>query len=360
MYDSLSMPVHLELLVQDENICLKTWYQISEYDYELPYRNDAAKAGSIERSLYIDNSCEYMSVPADVSGVYHTKIPAGRFGGGEKQAGESFLPNIPADIRDQYATKLAGTYWRCNSFAWIDPTDPSILGGEQSDAACWTIGIGYRQVGTTWVNAGHDSRNKPDGSALDGGNSAGDPDDNYKDTIMNCAFPSQNAFALSANTKGHPLRESRRLGAPASLFVYQPFTDTNFTDCSLSFKYNKGYGFSTNTTGWTVGDGYNYLTDMDSALPSMTVTSGGGSIDADGYGTVEFKMVDSDGATIDHATDIYLECTGGYLPKNRVSITGGTGSFKVGALGMESGDEFKVKIGFRMYTGLADVVFTVA
>ena len=352
MYDSLSMPVHLELLVQDENICLKTWYQISEYDYELPYNNDAAKAGSIERSLIIDNSCAYMSVPADVSGVYHTKIPAGRFGGGERIAGEDFLPNIPADIREHYATKLAGTYWRCNSFAWIDPTDPSILGGEQSDAACWTIGIGLREIGTTWVAADHESRDNPSPTS--------DSEDNYKDTVMNCAYPSQNAFALSKNTKGHPLRESRRYGAPASLFVYQPFTDTNFTDCSISFKYNKGYGFSTNMSGWTVGEGYNYLSDMDEALPNMTVTSGGGSIDADGYDTVEFKMVDSDGATIDHATDIYLECTGGYLPKNRVAITNGTGSFKVGALGMESGDTFKVKVGFRMYTGLADVEYTVA
>lgn len=71
-------------------------------------------------------------------------------------------------------------------------------------------------------------------------------------------------------------------------------------------------------------------------------------------------MVDSDGSTINHATDIYLEHTGGYLPSQRVSITNGTGSFKVGALGMTSGDEFRVKIGFRNYHGLADVNYTVA
>jgi len=332
MYDSLSMPVHTELLVQDNNICLKTWNQIDEemYDAGTESQIDSGQ----ERSLIIGHNTGYMNLPVDSQGVYHSKFPTARFGGGAEMRGEDFLPNIPAAIRDDYAVRLAGTYWRCGSYSWIDPTDPSVLGGEHSDAACWTIGIGATMVRTFFQN--------------------------NISVYHYPAYPSHNALAVSKVTKGHPLRESRRYGAPASLFVYQPFTDTTFTDCSITMKYNRSAGFSTNVGDWTVGDGYNYLSDMGTALPSIAVTSGGGSIDADGYDTVEFKMVDSDGSTINHASDIYLEHTGGYLPSQRVSITNGTGSFRVGALGMESGDMFKVKIGFRNYTGVADVEYTVA
>jgi len=352
MYDSLSMPVHVELLVSDDNICLKTWVRITEEIYNMSYNDSSRGDDKPSRSLLINNNTAYMDFPGDSSGVYHTKLPAGRFGGGTKARGEDFLPNIPADIRDDYTDKLAGTYWQCNSYSWIDPTDPSILGGELSDAACWSIGIGARTLPEIKV----------------------DPDEEqYHSMYMHLypAYPSQNALAISRNTKGHPLRESRRYGAPVSLMVYQPFMDTAFTASSMTLKYNKASGFSTNIGDWTVGvdhkemfnmsgTGYNYLGHLKEGLPGFEVTSGGGSIDADGYDTVNFKMVDNDGSTINHATTVHLEHTGGYLPHQRIDITDGTGSFKVGALGMTSGDVFKVKIGFRNYTGVADVEYTVA
>lgn len=350
MYDSLSMPVHLELLVQEGNICLKTWVRITEEIYDMDYTAGETGDNYQGRSLLLNHNADYMSVPADASGVYHTKLPAGRFGGGTKKRGEDFLPNIPAGIRGTYETKLAGTYWQCNSYSWIDPSDPSIMGGEMSDAACWSIGVAPRMLPDITVESGWED---------------------WRYMHLYPAMPSQNALAVSRNTKGHPLRESRRFGAPVALMVYQPFMDTHFTDSSITLKYNKGSGFSTNIGDWEngvdhremfemSGTGYNYLGHMKEALPGFTVTSGGGSIDADGYDTVEFKMVDSTGATINHATDVYLEHTGGYLPSQRIHITGGTGSFKVGALGMESGDTFKVKIGFRNYTGVTDVEYTVA
>ena len=210
-------------------------------------------------------------------------------------------------------------------------------GGENSDAACWVIGVGFN----TLPSIGEMSQTPVQG----------------RFHYTQAAF---NAISYSHNNKVHPLRFARQYGAPAALFCYRPFTDTTFTDCSYTIKYNKGYGFSTNLDGWTSGSGYNYVTELGEALPSFNVTSGGGSIDADGYDTVNFQMVDSNGNIINHATDVYLENTGGYLPQHRVSITNGTGSFKVGALGMTSGDTFKVKIGFRSYTGLADVTYTVA
>jgi hypothetical protein len=326
------MPVHTELLVQDDSVCLKTWSQIDEDQYTTETESQVDSGN--ERSLVIGHDTAYMDLPVDVQGVYYTRFPAGRFGGGAKLMGEDFLPNIPDGIRQEYVSKLSGTYWQCGSYSWIDPFDPSILGGENSDAACWTIGIQATMVHSYVKN-------------------------NLK-LFHYPANPSHNALAVSMNTKAHPLRESRRYGAPASLFVYRPFTDTVFTDCSITMKYNRGAGFSTNVDGWEVdAAGYNYLSDLTTALPSFVVTNGGGTIDADGYDTVEFKMVDSDGTTINHATDVYLEHTGGYLPKQRIDIINGIGSFKVGALGLSSDDTFKVKIGFRNYTGLTDVNYIV-
>ena len=63
---------------------------------------------------------------------------------------------------------------------------------------------------------------------------------------------------------------------------------------------------------------------------------------------------------IEKNSEAYLESTGGYLPKTRVPIVDGLGSFKVTALGLDTDDEFKVKIGFRNLTGVHDVNYKVA
>lgn len=343
-YDSLSMPTHLELLVRDDVLCLKNWMEITEDQYNMEYTNsdyeygieDNAMVGIHEKSLYAESLVKHMAYPADNTGIFHSKLPTSRVFG-DRATGEELHTHMPDNIKGSYGGKMAGKYFRCVSYSWIDPSDPSMNGGENSDAACWVIGVGF----ATMASVGEASQ-----SPLQ---------DRFHYT--QAAF---NAISYSHNNKTHPLRSSRQYGAPAALFCYRPFTDTAFTDCSYTLKYNKGYGFSTNLDGWTNGSGYNYVADLGEALPSFNITSGGGSIDADGYDTVNFTMVDSDGNTINHATDVYLEHTGGYLPHHRVSITDGTGSFKVGALGMTSGDTFRVKMGFRSYSGLTDVNYTVS
>ena len=335
IYDSLSVEVHLELLLSDDLVCIKTWSEINEdqYNQEHKYgdRNDDSWAGwrnhnpgvfpnkdGVERSLKVPD-IKYMEFPGDVEGIYHKRLPTCRLSG-EKKKGEDFLPNIPAEIRDSYTSKLTGKYFQLICYSWIDPSDPSVMSGELSDVACWSIGVHYNGF----------------------------------------LSPSCNTIPYTFDTKAHPLRESRRQQTPVALMLYQQFKDDKFTDCSMTLKYNRGFGFSTNIlTGWSKGSGYNYLDQMMAAFPKFEVTSGGGTIDADGTDTVEFKMIDSDDNTIDKNTTVYLEHTGGYLPKKRVTLTNGTGSFKVKALGLESSDTFKVKIGFKTLTGITDINYTV-
>ena len=327
MYDSLSIGVHLELLVRDDAICLKLWHPITEAEFNA----SDAEGTFFDQSLKLASVPEYGEFPGDTSGVFHTRLPSVTMLG-KKVAGDTLLPHIPEDIRATYAEKLEDKYFRNTGYTWIDPTDPSISAGEKADMACWVIGV---QVAGSLV-------------------------------------ASFNALASSYNNKAHPLRSARQYGAPAALFVYKLFQSDKFTDCSLTMKYNRGCGFSTNIVDdWAVGtddkelfktsgSGYNYIGHMNEAFPHFEITSGGGAIDADATDTVNFKMIDNDDTLIEKTSEAYLESTGGYLPKTRVPITDGLGSFKVTALGLESGDAFKVKIGFRNLTGMHDVSYTVS
>ena len=71
------------------------------------------------------------------------------------------------------------------------------------------------------------------------------------------------------------------------------------------------------------------------------------------------QLIDADAKPIVHVTTLFLEETGGYLPKRRVLAPGGSASFNVSATGLDPGDTFKVKVGFRNYSGLLDVPFEV-
>ena len=333
MYDSLSVGVHVEFLVHDDYACFKIWTPVSERverfegdvvasaDLEEPAPGIPGQLNNVSKSLTFSKLPEYMSFPLDNKGVYHTRLPAAQIYG-EERLGETFLPNIPDSIKAGVTDTLTGQLFRNVAYSWIDPTDPSINGGEQSDGACWVIGVVSTQCPRT--------------------------------------SPAYNALATTYNSKAHPLRSVRQYGAPASLFVYQPFVGDKFTACSVTLKYNKGLGFSTNVLdGWNAPGDYDYLGQLADAMPHFTVISGGGNIDADAQDTVEFKMVDVDGTLIEKDTTVYLESTGGYLPKTRIDVTAGLGSFKVSALGLEPTETFKVKLGLRNYTGAKDVNYTV-
>ena len=370
-YDSLSTAVHVEFLLDKDKACIKTWLEVNKRVWDIQqefkdkfedgwkysatgnsgwsdvqpginpwsldmirdkkdYDGNPVTVKHIERSLDIPKSPAIGEWPAEVSGIYHKYLPAGRIMG-QTVMGEQFLPNMPERYRSDYIDRLTGKYFMGTSFAWLDLTDPSIFSGEKDDAACWVIGIDYE------------------------GN----------------ARPAFNSVPREKDTKAHPLRASRHAGRPACLFVYQPFSDVPFDECSITLKYNKGYGFSTNAkAAWvdgtnekemlaTSGKDYNYVGQMYEAFPKFVVTSGGNNIAADGTDTVEFKMVDNDGKTIEKDIQLFLEATGGYLPKQRLITNKGVGTFKVTALGLTSGEKFKVKIGFRNYTGVADVDYTV-
>jgi hypothetical protein len=56
---------------------------------------------------------------------------------------------------------------------------------------------------------------------------------------------------------------------------------------------------------------------------------------------------------------VYLEQVSGMLNKTRVSLTNGQGSFKLYSTGLESGDNIRVKAGFKNFSGIADITVPV-
>lgn len=77
--------------------------------------------------------------------------------------------------------------------------------------------------------------------------------------------------------------------------------------------------------------------------------------------TVEFEVAahKPDGSIDPLGSTIYLESSGGYLPAIRVALNQGRGSFRATALGLRPGESFKIKAGWRCFTGVADKRLTV-
>jgi hypothetical protein len=90
-----------------------------------------------------------------------------------------------------------------------------------------------------------------------------------------------------------------------------------------------------------------------SVLPALSMT-GPERLTPDGYATVTVNASVSDARGT-----LYLEGVNGYLPKRRIQMSGGTASFRIGALGLEPGDEVRVKVGFKYFTGLDDITIPV-
>jgi hypothetical protein len=74
-------------------------------------------------------------------------------------------------------------------------------------------------------------------------------------------------------------------------------------------------------------------------IPEITVTSS----------TVSGDVVTVNFTTESNINEIYLVQDYGYLPKTRVPVTNGSGTFKVVTTGMDPGDEVIVKMGYKFF-----------
>lgn len=298
---SMSYPVFLDLVVTDRVLSLTSYLEIDESQF-VANQDPLDDQSEPIRSLQFEGSFVPGQLPPTATGVYHNRLPCVRL---EK----------PLLKGEELALRLSGRFFKAVSYSLLDLNDPTIRSGEKSDGAVWVCGVDYE------------------------GNMR----------------PFYNAVAFETATKMHPMRSVRNLGTPSNLFIYQPFADMPLTECSMTLKYNLSLGYRSNVDGFADTSDYNYLTDLDLAFPSMELVNCGGLVAPDGYADVTVRLVSVEGKD----TTLYLEETGGYLPMKRVQTIDGLATFKVGALGLQAGDAFKVKVGLRNFSGMLDVPFEV-
>ena len=300
--NSMSYTVFLDLVVTERVLSLTSYIEIDGFEYESNQQPEDDQSESV-RSLHFEGSFVPGQLPPTATGVYHNRLPCVRLG----------KPLLKGEKLD---AKLTGRFFKAVSYSLLDLDDPSIRNGEKADAAVWVCGVDYE------------------------GNMR----------------PFYNAIAFETATKMHPMRSVRNLGTPSNLFIYQPFSDMPLTECSMTLKYNLSLGYRSNIDDFVEASDYNYLPDLDQAFPVVELVNGGGQISPDGYTDVTVRLASDEGKD----ATLYLEETGGYLPMRRVKTFGGLASFKVGALGLQAGDAFKVKVGLRNFSGMLDVPFEVA
>jgi hypothetical protein len=59
-------------------------------------------------------------------------------------------------------------------------------------------------------------------------------------------------------------------------------------------------------------------------------------------------------------TEVYAESVFGIITKTRIILTNGVGTVGLSALGLSSGDQIRVKFGYKLFTGVADYTNTIA
>jgi hypothetical protein len=169
-----------------------------------------------------------------------------------------------------------------------------------------------------------------------------------------------NAFSQTFLTKREP-RKSRLMGESEwPVIMTLPYPDAPFTEANFIVRNRADMAFVSNLEGWDVVADRPEGGGIIGTLPGIKLSQDTITLSAGGAATVEATVIDSDGTPrAEGAHTIYLEETGGFIPMRRVKTANGKATFRVSAMGMQAGDTFKVKAGYRNYSGCAEVTVKV-
>lgn len=135
-----------------------------------------------------------------------------------------------------------------------------------------------------------------------------------------------------------------------------PYPGAPFSEASFVVRNDAAYVLSSNIAGWETITAPPPNGSIVGTLPTIALSASSVDVDADSEVEIDLQIIDQDGSMDARGSHrIYLEETGGFLPLRRVSTAQGHGSFRISTRGMRAGDVFKVKAGFRNYTGCDEV-----
>ena len=176
-------------------------------------------------------------------------------------------------------------------------------------------------------------------------------------------LPPYNRFCATALTKSGTQRMTSR-GGHFSAQLCVPFADSAITDETNSLLLKPG------ALGYQVYGLEPGAEMKEISLKELREHQGGWSpfpqvsldcADAcdESGATITIKVAGSDGEPIDRECTAYLECDAGYLGARKVVIKNGTGSTKFLPLGLSAGDAATVKVGFKIFSNLAEKIINV-
>lgn len=169
-----------------------------------------------------------------------------------------------------------------------------------------------------------------------------------------------NATTENVERKGTAKRAAAARRQHDAVLIFTPFADTPFTECPIIVRANAELGIISNVS--FEADNSTLADVATSMRPSVRLKSGGGDIavDAKAEAVVEVFDPNTGNAIVGQEAWLYLDHTGGYLPKQRVKLAAdGTATVTTMALGLDTGDSFKVKVGFKQFSGVLDIPFNV-
>lgn len=183
-------------------------------------------------------------------------------------------------------------------------------------------------------------------------------------TLMVCADDAGNIktpfnrTALTMHERENKYAMYHQMRVTSLLTLSMDFAEDSFLDAQVFFKHGVDRGvvhFDETAIGtfpqvWHPGQRPVY-----DEPPSIKIVSHQASVTPNGVVTytVEVRKTETSALLLKRCT-LYLEAVSGYLPKTRVDITDGVGTFQAMALGLSEGDALRVKVGFRYMPGIAD------
>lgn len=153
------------------------------------------------------------------------------------------------------------------------------------------------------------------------------------------------------------------------LQLYVPFAKRDFKNCSFVLRYNPAFGCIHNFEDYKAVSVIKSFVDskglessygLKALLPSLRL-SGPDSIAADMKAdyAIELYSKNTDALVDDVTARVYLEANAGYLPYRQVEIKNGIATFPFCALGLSPGDQVKLKVGWRHYSGADEKIITI-
>ena len=168
-----------------------------------------------------------------------------------------------------------------------------------------------------------------------------------------------NRYIESRETRVRTPRLLAMKAMNCALQIYAPFSDCDFETCSFSLTLHPDYGLIGNVDPGAETTYAEVIKGSGQAYPKLSL-AGPETIPADGTVGLTITLSDwADTLLADRAPQVFLECTGGYLPLQRVVPAGGSAEVRVMALGLRSGETIRIKAGFRHLSGLAEHTLTV-